>query len=216
VEPCPVGTYSNATGLVSEKDCISCRKGLSTKFSGSISINDCVCAAGTYSLFSGGLSSELECFPCVSGLQCGINGLVSGEIQVESGYFIVQSSDGLVTASECANKKACEPDGCKDGYDGFLCARCDDKYFNVNGGNAKSVSCVACGEGVLNFALQLTYLGIFFLCSFILYVVVVWKKLKKIENADSEEEGEDKMSEVQRIALSHLQGMRFLILIYIL
>ena len=147
--PCPVGTYSsvNHTADGSVFLCIPCLAGMTTQYTGSMDVTDCMCGFGYYSK---DLTDPLDCLPCAPGSYSDMLGpypcdLCSMETYAASSASSVCTScqTGSITLQEGSNSSgSCL---CDKGYEmvGGVCVMCKQGYFKASPGDTPCMPCAA-------------------------------------------------------------------------
>jgi hypothetical protein len=198
---CPIGTYStgNVTnsprGLNALAECTKCPIGRSTNSTNSTSLEHCVCDKGYYTihgsspLTDGRPGHESGCKTCDDGLKCDKTNLFIDQVSVNPGFYsAVDERKTLLQSVSCPFSEACSggSNTCKEGHIGFLCAQCNDTYFN--NGTLIAVSCVKCASTETDLIIQSIFFVIGLLLCAILFLFLVYRRIKKIETEREKDE----------------------------
>ena len=163
---CPHGTYSDAKGSASCRECPRGSISLKVK-GGQTTIEDCkVCEEGSYSNSSS--LGKVSCLECDEGYTT-VNGTGNAENHdskedckfADEGWWLDEDTKNLIM---CANKeKSCKGHNeCRQGYEKYLCGSCSEGYFKATNGDCKK-----CPEESFNWIPHAVILGSLFFVALI-------------------------------------------------
>ncbi|KAL3930332.1 MAG: hypothetical protein SGPRY_001582 [Prymnesium sp.] len=163
MQPCPAGTYSNATGLADKSQCSPCPSG-SACSTGSTSPSACppgtvqplagqeeceACEGGTFRSESNGTSCE----SCRRGSYCPrgssvplpcLEGSFSGATNLTSAEECTQTGPGYFSPTGSVEQRPCSAGTFSDSYGAAECSQCDGGTYQDEEG---ATECNACGRG---------------------------------------------------------------------